>query len=453
MSPVLRKRKASTVSAPFAEIGSEESEISDSEVEDKDYIDAPARKYNCPLPECETTWKKPSDCRIHFRSRHTQVRPFSCAFPSCNHRPFSVKSKAISHIFEAHFLASKCQAPKYLKVDQTALDEEAKLLCPLILGNEEYKRGDDNEESTEDTLPHFDAIYQNPATGYLICPVRGCNQNVKRLKDLKNHYLLHLNSKWQTYRCVFNTALCQFSSNKRSNIKRHICAVHAPRFSPDDDQINSFIHQNTDVLKKVDALFNCALKNFPKMIGRSAICPFANCRKLYSSVGGAFSHYLSHTNAKPYRCSKCNLTFGRESLIQGHILALHFNVPHSLQGSVGSALKAEAKQYVEVLNDVLQQEKDAFTKGLHNMPEHFPSSEIDDKATDWDDDPYEDEEKAEDDRTKLSTGKKPTLFAVEAIPAGRLVALVARIVGVELDVKPIDLYAKEQLKPEFIKVW
>ncbi len=53
----------------------------------------------------------------------------------------------------------------------------------------------------------------------------------------------------------------------------------------------------------------------------------------------------------------------------------------------------------------------------------------------------------------MSTGKKPTLYAVEAIPAGRLVALVARIVGVELDVKPIDLYAKEQLKPEFIKVW
>lgn len=50
-----------------------------------------------------------------------------------------------------------------------------------------------------------------------------------------------------------------------------------------------------------------------------------------------------------------------------------------------------------------------------------------------------------------STGK-PTLYAIESVPAGRLVALVARVVGVNLEIKPVDLMNKEQLKPEFIKV-
>lgn len=46
----------------------------------------------------------------------------------------------------------------------------------------------------------------------------------------------------------------------------------------------------------------------------------------------------------------------------------------------------------------------------------------------------------------------PTLYFLDVSPPVRGVVLVAKALGVELDIKPLNLAAGEHLTPEFLKV-
>lgn len=47
---------------------------------------------------------------------------------------------------------------------------------------------------------------------------------------------------------------------------------------------------------------------------------------------------------------------------------------------------------------------------------------------------------------------KVVLYTAKLSPPGRSVELTAKALGLELDIKPINLIAGDHLKPEFVKV-
>lgn len=47
---------------------------------------------------------------------------------------------------------------------------------------------------------------------------------------------------------------------------------------------------------------------------------------------------------------------------------------------------------------------------------------------------------------------KPTLYYATLSPPSRSVLLTANLIGIELNLKKVDLLALEHLKPEFVKV-
>lgn len=55
-------------------------------------------------------------------------------------------------------------------------------------------------------------------------------------------------------------------------------------------------------------------------------------------------------------------------------------------------------------------------------------------------------------RNRLNMSKKPILYMHALSPPARAVMLTAAALGIDLELKPVDLLSAEHKKPEFIKV-
>ncbi|KAH9390020.1 hypothetical protein TYRP_007569 [Tyrophagus putrescentiae] len=181
------------------------------------------------------------------------------------------------------------------------------------------------------------------------------------------HYRTHCGNNFRPYQCIFDPANCQYTSKQRDAMKAHIRRVHKPEqlsSNPNTCDLDEFVQTYPDLLQIEEDLFSGVeiVHKGALELPRPFECPFENCSEQYFLQDRVFDHYLSHKKAKPFKClfPKCGHTSLRKNCLQMHILAKHFNVPQKMQKDLITEQKLEADQYIEVLEDVLQQEQAAF---------------------------------------------------------------------------------------------
>lgn len=372
------KRRRVNYSPPPSPSSSSSSEDETSEPVNEDGT----RRLKCPWRKCKTAVKDSTQLRCHYR-RHSKLKPYVCIYPSCDHPGFNLKSHTIAHIIKKHNLSGKPEAKRHVKVLQKELDEETKLLGirSHIRGEvfvEDVSDDDDHDNDVEDNedestdrtmivLPRIDTIHRNPTTGHYICPFSGCTKEKISVAHLKIHYRTHCGNNFRPYQCIFDPATCQYTSKQRDAMKAHIRRVHKPEqlsSNPNTCDLDEFVQTYPDLLQIEEDLFSGVeiVHNGALELPRPFECPFENCSEQYFLQDRVFDHYLSHKKAKPFKClfPKCGHTSLRKNCLQMHILAKHFNVPQKMQKDLITEQKLEADQYIEVLEDVLQQEQAAF---------------------------------------------------------------------------------------------
>lgn len=327
-------------------------------------------KRRCPVEGCEKTFTSLTNLRVHFR-KHTQNKPYECTFPSCD-QAFDDLTILYKHIRSEH----QQQFPKmYVKVRKEILTEETKQLgIKECYTGEVYGEGmpeeDDNTTNTMPTLPPFTTIHRT-STGHLVCPFSECDQQTNKMVDLKNHYRIHGGRDYRPYKCVFPDESCQYAATEKKNVERHIRVkhFHLPRSIKkcnetviDDDRNESdFVETRTDWLAMENALFSSAqiISSPDVQIPRTYECTFPICAKKFTRIDQLRTHIRSHLQLKPYSCSfpNCDQTSTRKEHILSHIHSAHFNVSRSMQKSLSKEEKQIAEQYIEVNQDVLDEEE------------------------------------------------------------------------------------------------
>lgn len=326
-------------------------------------------KHKCPWNGCRKTFPFYSLLQTHYRT-HSKFKIYTCSYPSCNQPKFTLKGNAVYHICNYH-QKSREEAMKYVKVDEKKLEQEKLELLGIVKPESQKYFGL--------LLPRFHTIKRDSITGKFECPFGGCEVKQRSKDNLKKHYRAHGNDNYKPYQCIFDPASCQYSCKQIGNAYKHIRAVHltSQQISSNSNanhvKCSAFIQTSTDLLKIENALFdnakivqNGAQKREPP---RPFACPFVHCSKRFSLSGQVFSHYLTHKKSKPYKCSypSCNYASEFKGNILNHIYLIHFKIHWKTISDIRAEHKKAAKQYVEVLEDLLLQEKANYSSMIRDV--------------------------------------------------------------------------------------
>ncbi|KAH9390165.1 hypothetical protein TYRP_007717 [Tyrophagus putrescentiae] len=252
------------------------------------------------------------------------------------------------------------------------------------------------------SLPSFSVIRQSASTGLLSCPITGggCTKEFTHLDQLKAHYrTAHCGNNYRPFRCVFDLSTCRFAAHLESTLEEHICTVHfstsAESCIESGQEWTAFMQTRTDLLAQEEALFNGAkvemyglrcpppLTTPPDNEALKAskpvrfVCPL--CSKRFTKQHDFRLHNRTHhARTKPFRCtlSGCGHQASTRQRVRGHVLAAHLNVPWRNQKALSEEQKAAANQFVELEEEVLQQEApDIAMASVVHLPEQVNHSQ------------------------------------------------------------------------------
>ncbi|KAH9398705.1 hypothetical protein TYRP_018513 [Tyrophagus putrescentiae] len=175
-------------------------------------------KKKCPWTGCSEICASTDTLRRHYR-RHSKLKPYICFGKGSCDQACITKQSLENHFSAAH--GGKLTAAN-MKVLQLELDQEA-----AILGIKNRNRGKvymGNEKTAQVskfTLEPLSRVILD-TDGFYLCPV--CKSKNDTACRLKEHYRRHFNCR--PFQCSYDEAKCQYLDYTKSQIQRHLEAVH-----------------------------------------------------------------------------------------------------------------------------------------------------------------------------------------------------------------------------------
>lgn len=142
-----------------------------------------------------------------------------------------VISRKISSVMlkKMHHQQSK-NVKKYIFINKEYLDKEGKRLgfSKVFKVDDGISDDDDDSDATIilPSLPPFDTIIQT-STGRLICPMSDCDQQLKKMSALKDHFRVHCGKDYRPYRCIYpDDQKCGYALRRMRTVIAHIRVKH-----------------------------------------------------------------------------------------------------------------------------------------------------------------------------------------------------------------------------------